>query len=315
MPLVSVLMPAFNAESFISESIDSIRRQTLRDFELIIVDDGSSDRTGEIVERWSRVDPRIKHTRTENSGVAKTRNRLLALAESPFLAWCDADDIFEQIKLEMQWAYLSSNPQYVACGSWYTKFGASKKRILKPADDRHLKVLTFFGIPIGFPTAMMRSAPVRERQLTFDESLASSEDYDFFTKLAELGQLRNLRRFLLRYRWHGEQESQKNVLRQKAAHALIAASYIRRQLPNCEFANQDVEFLLDPRLNLSTLDRQLGTLKRFADQIRTHFPDLAGAALDMLAYRIVAYNKSQPFQVYAILNRLGVSPIRSLAVL
>ena len=116
-------MPAYNAEKYINEAIDSILAQTFTDFEFIIIDDGSTDSTCAIVESYS--DSRIRFFKNEhNLGVAATLNRGLDLARGEYIARMDADDISLPTRFEKQAAYMDSHPDVVVCGTGVECFGA-----------------------------------------------------------------------------------------------------------------------------------------------------------------------------------------------
>ncbi|WP_299615521.1 glycosyltransferase family 2 protein [Pelagibius sp.] len=109
-PLVSVITAAFNAETFIAETIASVQAQTLSDWEMLVADDGSSDRTAEIVEAIAGDDPRVKLIRLpQNGGVAAARNAALAEARGRFIAFIDSDDLWQPAKLERQTAFMNAH--------------------------------------------------------------------------------------------------------------------------------------------------------------------------------------------------------------
>lgn len=116
MPTISVIVPAYNAQNTILETIASVRAQTFTDFELIIVDDGSSDRTLELLQNIQ--DSRIKLVTYENGGVSVARNRGVSLATSEYLAFIDADDLWTPDKLELQLAALQQHPTAGVAYSW-----------------------------------------------------------------------------------------------------------------------------------------------------------------------------------------------------
>ena len=119
-PLVSVIMPAYNAERFIEEAIDSVLSQTLADWELYVIDDCSKDDSFRIAEEYAARDPRIHVLRNaENSGVARTRNRGIELAKGKFIAFLDSDDIWLPEKLERQLAKMQS----AGAGIGYCSYG------------------------------------------------------------------------------------------------------------------------------------------------------------------------------------------------
>lgn len=118
-PLVSVIMPAYNAERFIEEAITSVISQTVSDWELIVIDDGSTDRSYEIAMAWQQNDRRITVLRNDaNSGVAKTRNRGIEMARGQFIAFLDSDDIWLPGKLERQLARLAEADAHICYCSY-----------------------------------------------------------------------------------------------------------------------------------------------------------------------------------------------------
>ncbi|NLG05081.1 MAG: glycosyltransferase, partial [Clostridia bacterium] len=133
---ISIIMPAYNAASFISESIESVLAQTYKNWELIVVDDCSTDNTAEIVEELQKEDPRIKLIRHEvNQGVAATRNTALDAADGDFIAFLDSDDKWTENKLEFQLGFMLKN-DYVLTYTSYQKFdsdtGVCGKTIICP---------------------------------------------------------------------------------------------------------------------------------------------------------------------------------------
>jgi len=115
-PKVSVILPAFNAAAHLGKAIDSILSQSFVDFELIIVNDGSTDTTREVLAQYE--DPRIKVIHQENLGLPKALNKALAVTQSPYIARQDADDISLPTRLEKQVQFLDQNPEYGLIGTW-----------------------------------------------------------------------------------------------------------------------------------------------------------------------------------------------------
>jgi glycosyltransferase involved in cell wall biosynthesis len=114
-PLISVVMPVYNAAQYLREAIDSILNQTFRDFEFIIINDGSTDRSLEIIQSYN--DDRIRLINQKNTGLAKALNNGIAIAKSDFIARMDADDISIPERLTSQFSFLESNVDVVAVGS------------------------------------------------------------------------------------------------------------------------------------------------------------------------------------------------------
>lgn len=206
LPAVSVLMPVFNADKYLSQAIESILKQTIQDIELIIVDDGSEDSSWSIIKKYAESDSRIRCFRQENLRISKTRNRLVELARAEIIAWMDSDDISLPQRLETQANYLSQHPEYVAVGV-ASEFIDDEGFIISSCkvpcrhediDRLHLKGK---GGAIIFPSSMIRKQALIDAG-KFDNQLTGAEDLNLFLKLAEIGRLANLEPVLFQYRQH-----------------------------------------------------------------------------------------------------------------
>ena len=185
MPKISVIMPAYNAERYIREAIDSILRQTWSDFELIIIDDGSTDSTAAIIAGYT--DNRIRFCpNAQNMGVAATLNRGLELACGAYIARMDADDISLPERFAKQAAYLDAHPDVTVCGT---------------------AIELFFPCGIAHPSVMMRRAAILELG-GYDPAFNGMEDYELWCRVAEKGKIAVLPEILLRYRIHSGQVTQ-----------------------------------------------------------------------------------------------------------
>ena len=115
-PAISVLMPVYNAAPYLAEAIESILNQTFTDFEFLIIDDGSTDRSAEIVNAYARKEERIRFLSRENRGLPATLNELASMARAPLLARMDADDISTPDRFEKQVAFLADSPDVIVAG-------------------------------------------------------------------------------------------------------------------------------------------------------------------------------------------------------
>ena len=122
-PLVSVIMPAYNVDRFISDAIKSVLNQTYSNLELVIVDDKSSDSTAKIIKKFARIDKRIKpiFLKKKSNSIAELRNIAIDHAKGEFYATADADDISLPFRIKKQLMFLKNYPDCQICGSWYTK--------------------------------------------------------------------------------------------------------------------------------------------------------------------------------------------------
>ncbi|MFY7888286.1 MAG: glycosyltransferase family 2 protein, partial [Spirosomataceae bacterium] len=182
-PTISVLMPMYNAEAYLGLAIESILNQTYQDFELVILNDGSTDKSLEIALSYQ--DKRIRVLENEgNLGLIYTRNRLITEARGDLLAWLDSDDVAVTTRLEEQYDFLQKNPKVALVASWATIIdsngkptGGFRKSYIK---DEYLQALLLFVNYIVQSSVMIRKSclPSIPYQLPF------SEDYDLWVRVA-----------------------------------------------------------------------------------------------------------------------------------
>lgn len=203
-PLVSVLMPAYNAEKYIAEAIESILSQTFKDFEFIIVDDASTDNTWKIIQEYAKKDERISIYRNEkNLYIAENRNRLVNLAKGKYIAWQDADDVSMPVRLKKQSHFLEKNPQVGIVGG-YLQFFDEKgtKSIRKYAiSDKELRKNIFRFSPVAQPTAMIRKKCFEKVGL-YNPKYPPAEDIDMSFRIGTFYEFANLPQITLKYREH-----------------------------------------------------------------------------------------------------------------
>lgn len=206
-PLVSVLMPVYNAERYVAQAVESILNQTFQDFELIIIDDGSTDRSLEILQRYAAQDQRIHLTHSENCGIAKTTNKMLSQAAGEFVALMDNDDIAFPHRLAQQVELLKSQPDVVGV-SGALQFIDEQGRLLLtespvPQDDQEVQSLLLAGYANNFPhpCAMLRRAALVKIG-GYNEALVVAADLDMMLRIGEVGKLTNLKQPILKYRVH-----------------------------------------------------------------------------------------------------------------
>ena len=220
MPKISVIMPAYNAEKYIAEAIDSILSQTFGDFEFIILNDCSRDRTEEIILSYH--DPRIVYLKNEqNLGVAATLNRGLAIAKGEYIARMDADDISLPERFAKQVAYLDANDDIVVLGTNLECFNESGtiRTGWSVSDPEQMKVDMLFACGLAHPSVMMRSDVIRNLD-GYDPTYNGLEDYELWCRVLEHHKITTLPDILLRYRIHGSQVTQnpssrhRNLMRQ-----------------------------------------------------------------------------------------------------
>lgn len=199
-------MPVYNGERFIRETIDSVLNQTFRNFEFIIVNDGSVDSTKQIIGSYD--DKRIVLLDLpKNGGVSNARNVGTEQSCGEFIAFCDADDLYDPGRLQTQLDFLTSNPTVDVCGSYFTVFENGQETLIKhPLTDSEIKEHFFTANCIGQPSVMGKSSVFRKYK--YNPELQASEDYDLWARMAIGGVVfANVPFPLVRYRLHPAQAS------------------------------------------------------------------------------------------------------------
>jgi glycosyltransferase involved in cell wall biosynthesis len=202
-------MAAYNAEAHLSAAIDSILRQSFTDFEFIIIDDGSTDRTAEIIAAYD--DPRIKTIRNPgNLGLIPSLNRGLDAATGTYVARMDADDEALPERFERQVAFLDVHPEIGLCGTAVETFGARTERWTLICEPARVRCQLLFDPGLSHPTAMFRRSLVVRHGLRYDERYRHAEDYALWVRFADVAGIANLPEVLLRYRLHAQSVSHTN---------------------------------------------------------------------------------------------------------
>lgn len=213
IPKVSVLMPVFNAEKYLSEAIQSILSQSFRDFEFIVIDDGSTDSSASIIKSFH--DDRIVYVKNEqNLGIVKSLNKGISLAKGEFVARMDADDISHPLRFEKQIEFFEQNPLVAMCGGFYKIIDNEGKIIGEETfetDPDLLKCELMFYCPFAHPSLMIKKNVLNE--LNGYKELTPVEDYELWLRINAKYKSVNIPEYLLFYRWHGSNISitKKNV--------------------------------------------------------------------------------------------------------
>lgn len=242
-PVLSVIMPVYNAEKYVYEAIDSILKQTFADFEFLIFDDCSTDSSRDIILSFK--DPRIRFFASpSNTGYVKHLNDGLIHARGQYIARMDADDVADPERFIEQLDYLNQHKQVGVCGTWIEFIGAKEGVLEYPVE--HQDIITYlllFGNCIAHPAVMLRRSVLVDSQLSYDASLEPAEDYDIWNRLAVVSELHNLPKVLLKYRVHERNESVVKKIQQDKAVTIIRDRLIDDQLQSpSKFFN---DFLFD----------------------------------------------------------------------
>ncbi|MEO8435641.1 MAG: glycosyltransferase family A protein [Pyrinomonadaceae bacterium] len=199
-PLISVVMPVYNALPFLDQSMKSILEQTLSDFEFVILDDASTDGSGQLLREWSLRDERIHlHESKIRLGVSGSSNAVVAKARAAILARMDADDIAHPDRLRRQWNIMQARPDVAVIGTLCNGIDASGREV-RPRDRWRLMRRSVH-IPFPHGSAMFRRE-VFDRIGGYDENAAGGEDQDLFSRMLAHGRVLTLADVLYSYRYH-----------------------------------------------------------------------------------------------------------------
>lgn len=203
-PVVSVVMSVYNGERYVAQAIRSILKQTFSNFEFIIINDGSTDRTDPILKKFAKKDDRILVLDQDNQGLARALNRGILIAKGRYIARMDADDISLPKRLEKQVQFLDKNLAIAAVGSSaivIDEFGFRLARWDMHVDHEDIDRHNMKGFNGGMihPSVMMRK-DVLLKIGCYNASLRVAQDYDLWLRLAEVSKLSNLQEYCIKYR-------------------------------------------------------------------------------------------------------------------
>ena len=217
-PRISVLMPAYNVEQYVGDAIESILNQTFTDFEFIIINDGSTDKTASIITKYAKRDKRIKFVNhSKNKGLISVLNEGLDLCSGEYIARFDSDDISLSERFEKQVVYMDKHPECGVVSAWPKRFGPNVKQddIFKYQPEMKLFDFIFHGCCISHPCAMIRRSVLVNNNIKYNPKCKYAEDYDFWIEIVRRAEIHNLQEVLLLYRWSGENISVKHAKEQK----------------------------------------------------------------------------------------------------
>lgn len=230
IPRVSIITASWNRSKFIERSIQSVFDQTFQDWELVFIDDGSTDGTKDIINKYIKKDLRVRYFGINHTGrISVVSNIGLQEARGEFIAILDDDDWWvDDKKLEKQIEFLDKNKEYIACGGCFVmvdKYGREITRIKKPEDDKSIRRVALFANPIANSTAVFR------REIgTYDETLEQFADWDFWLRAGKKWELYNFPEYFLAYRVWDESSSFAHQ-RENAKAAIKIISRYRRDYP------------------------------------------------------------------------------------
>jgi glycosyltransferase involved in cell wall biosynthesis len=225
-PTVTVLMPVYNGERYLKEAVSSILCQTFDEFEFLIVNDGSTDDSVDIIRSFS--DPRIQLVHNqENLKLIATLNKGIELSRGKYIARMDSDDISLPDRLAKQLDFMEKRPGVGICGTWSRTFsdGAVTWETKFPTDHETIKAHLLLNTAISHPTAMFNAPLLRKWGLRYETSAIHAEDYDLWCRASDVFSLANVPEILFLYRMHAGQISKEHASTQSRS-----AQSIRRRM-------------------------------------------------------------------------------------
>lgn len=214
-PLVSIIMPVYNAGGFLVEAVNSILKQTYQNFEFIIVDDHSTDNSWKILQKLSMKSDKIKLLQNnENVGISKTLNYAITQAKGKYIVRMDADDITHTKRIKKQINYLMENKEVVAIGTQCYVINTENKIIGKkqfPTKAKQVHDYLFKFNPVQHPTLTIKRALLPKNFFYYDHGFDGAEDLNLIFKLQQYGKVENLNEYLHYYRIHDHNSSLRNI--------------------------------------------------------------------------------------------------------
>lgn len=254
-------MPVYNAEKYLAEAIHSVINQSFRDFELIIVDDGSSDRSRGIIKKVK--DKRIIYVlNSQNRGNYYSRNRGWTIANGKYILVMDADDVCDLRRLEKQYIFMEQNPSVGLAGTCI-RFLGSEQIIFREPDYELLKITLLRNNFICHPSIIMRSSFLKKYKLLYDDTFWYAGDYDLCVKASQFFPVVNMNEPLLNYRISQEQLT---ASMHKYSHEVVKIRL--SQLENLKMQPTEDE----KQIHLNLLNRnlvELEKIKHWADKLLT----------------------------------------------
>lgn len=257
-PRVSCLLPVYNGAEFLEQAINSVRAQTFEDFEIIVVDDGSTDETPQVLSRLADMEPRLRVVRQANGGIVSALNAGLQRCRGEFVARMDADDMALPERFATQVAYLDAHPSCVLVGGVAVETAVDGRVMSRTTGGRH--AVTDLGVfPPRIAVSMHPLITVRRAALEavggYRGDFPHAEDYDLFIRLARLGTIDNPPVDVLIYRRHEGAISIKHLETQERSAALAEVEACRAYRRSVGLSETIPQLVLEPYVRLRIMRR------------------------------------------------------------
>ncbi len=231
-PAVSVVMSVYNNADYLALAIESILAQSFGDFEFLILNDGSSDESPAIIDRYAAADARIRAIHRENKGLIYSLNQLVAESRAPLIARMDGDDICLPLRFEKQVAFMRANPDYGVVGTWTEDIDGKGQPYHLEGPDQPTDHESFVKA-IGRASLLCHPSAVMRRDLVlavggYHAAFRHCEDFDLWMRLCSITKLCSIPERLIRYRHTHDQVSSKHVVEQQLGAAISYYAYKER---------------------------------------------------------------------------------------
>ncbi|MBC7388038.1 MAG: glycosyltransferase family 2 protein [Opitutaceae bacterium] len=290
--MISVIMPVYNAEKYLKVAIDSILAQTFSDFEFLIFNDGSTDKSADIISSYQ--DQRVVFIDSkENLGYVRHLNVGLKMARGKYIARMDADDISFPQRFEKQVSLLEKQTATGICSSWIIYTDNEELRKF-PVESQELIDQLLIENPISHPASMFRNEIIKKHNLFYDEKYMPSEDFKLWSQIGIYSNLHNIPEPLIYYRRHpGQISIQKKIVQdmlvQKVAlENLCYSSDLNKEELNLIF-NIDLDFKIASSFNLKQLDNILTKIEN--SSYKSHFSQTAIHKRLFYLWKVNTYGK------------------------
>ena len=309
-PLISVVLPVYNGEPYLAAAVESILRQDYERLEIVAIDDGSNDLSLDILERYRKIDNRVRIVSRENRGLIATLNEGIALAKGDLIARMDADDISYPTRFSRQVALFEQQPRLAISGTEVDRLLGSRVVRSTPnpiyrSGDWH--ILSLFFTIFLHSTVMYNRKVIPEDMLVYDASYIHAEDFDLFRRIAREFPAAMIDESLVAYRIHSDSVTSKHRRQMRRTHLKIVAENLERQ-----GLNDDPDALLDigaavtPDTIRRAADCMLAIEGKIAGQADTASSSYAEGALCFFyfLYQLIA-DEQRPELTHAFLKQTG----------
>lgn len=243
-PKISVVMSVYNGEKYLQEAVDSILKQTFIDFEFIIINDGSTDKTREILELYS--DPRIRLFHQDNIGLTISLNRGLKLAKGEYIARMDADDISLPLRFWNQVAFLDKNKNVGIVGGnciIINSKGEETGFYRVPLKPLQIYWASNIANPFVHPSVMIRNSLLKQNAIQYDERFSTTQDYELWVRFLKISTGANIKEFLVKYRQTSNNTSSKYRATQLFNHDKISFGVIQERFSGLEITQEQISLM------------------------------------------------------------------------